>query len=215
GGVMLQLRPGLWAMTSSSWGCNTFLVADAGRVLLVDPGPSSQLDPVARQLRAAGRSPHDVTDILLTHYDWDHTRSAAEWHRRTGATAWLGAADVEILRTRTVPGPRLRQLTVRLFRLPDLPDDTVELRGEVTVVPGLTAVPSPGHTPGHYAFVWHDVALIGDAALVGPDGELVPFSPSQMMTDPAQGDASRAMLSSLPVRQFCPGHGATVERLGR
>jgi len=212
---MLLLRPGLWAMKSSSWGCNTFLIADAGRVLLVDPGPSFQLDRLARQLRAAGHSPHDATDILLTHYDWDHTRSAAEWQRRTGARVWLGAADVEILRTRTVPGPGIRRLTVRLFRLPKLPEGTVELRGEVTIVPGLTALPSPGHTPGHYAFVWHDVALIGDAALTGPDGELIPFSPRQMMTDPAQGDATREMLSSLPVRMFCPGHSAAVERLGR
>ncbi|CAN5169800.1 hypothetical protein BH11ACT1_BH11ACT1_16750 [soil metagenome] len=104
---MLQLRPGLWAMQPSSWGCNTFLIAHAGRVLLVDPGPAFQLDRAARELRAAGRSPYDVTDILLTHYDWDHARSAAEWQRRTGATAWLGAADVEILRTGMVPDPEL------------------------------------------------------------------------------------------------------------
>lgn len=94
--AMRLLRPGLWAMeSSSSWGCNTFLIADAGRVLLVDPGPSFQLNPLARELRAAGRSPYDVTDILLTHYDQDHSRSAAEWRRRTQATVWLGADDAE------------------------------------------------------------------------------------------------------------------------
>ncbi|CAN5169509.1 hypothetical protein BH11ACT1_BH11ACT1_16740 [soil metagenome] len=82
-------------------------------------------------------------------------------------------------------------------------------------MPGLTAVPSPGHTPGHYAFVWHDVALVGDAALTGADGELTPFAPRLLMTDPAQGDATREMLSALPVRMFCPGHSAAVERSGR
>jgi len=48
---MRQLRPGVWALeSSSSWGCNSYLVATAGRVLLVDPGPSFQLNPVAREL---------------------------------------------------------------------------------------------------------------------------------------------------------------------
>lgn len=212
---MRLLRPGLWAMeSSSSWGCNSFLITDAGRVFLVDPGPSFQLDRLARELRAAGRSPYDVTDILVTHYDQDHTRSVPEWQRRTGATVWLGAADAEILRTREFPGGAFRRFMVRVLRPPQLPEGTVELEGEVTIAPGLTALPTPGHTPGHYAFIWRDAALIGDAADSGPDGELVPFSPSTM-TDRTQGDATREMLSALPVRLFCPGHSAATERGGR
>lgn len=152
--AMLMLRPGLWALeSSSSWGCRTYLLADAGRVFLVDLGPSFQLNPVARELRASGRSPYEVTDILLTHHDWDHAHSAAEWRRRTGATVWLGAADAEMLRTGTVPGTRLRRFACWLFRLSELPEGTVELSGEVTVTAGLTALPTPGYTPGHYAFV--------------------------------------------------------------
>lgn len=70
---------------------------------------------------------------------------------------------------------------------------------------GLTALPAPGHTPGHYAFTWRNVALIGDAALAGPDGELLPFTPTKMMTDPEQSDETRAMLSALPAAASCPG----------
>lgn len=213
---MLQLRTGLWAMeSSSSWGCNTFLIVAAERVFLVDPGPSFQLNPLARELRAAGRSPYEVTDILLTHYDQDHSRSAAEWRRRTRATVWLGAEDAEILRTRTVPGPRFRRLMMALLGLAELPEGTVELRGEVAIAPGLTALPTPGHTPGHYAFLLHDAALIGDAALTGPDGELIPFPRRGLMTDPVQADATFRLLSSLPVRLFCSGHTPAVERVPR
>jgi hydroxyacylglutathione hydrolase len=209
---MQLLRPDLWALDSSGrWGCTTYLIAADDRVFLVDPGPSLQLNPVARELKAAGRSPLDVTDILLTHYDQDHTRSAPEWQRRTGATVWLGAADAELLRTRDFPGSAMRRFMVWLLRPPQLPEGTVELRGEVTLAAGLTALPTPGHTPGHYAFLWRDAALIGDAADSGPNGELVPF-PRYMMTDPTQADATREMLSSLPVRIFCPGHSAAVER---
>ena len=213
---MLLLRSGLWVMESSSaWGCNAFLIADAGRVFVVDPGPSFQLNRLARELRAAGRSPYEVTDILLTHYDQDHSRSAAEWRRRTKATVWLGADDAQILRTREVPGPRFRRFMMALLGLAELPEGTIEMRGEVTIAPGLTALPTPGHTPGHYAFLWHDAALIGDAAVTGPDGELIPFPRRALMTDAVRADATFQMLSGLPVRIFCPGHTPAVERCGR
>lgn len=72
----------------------------------------------------------------------------------------------------------------------------------------------PDTTPvdGHYAFVWGDVALIGDAADSMPNGELRPFTPKQLMTDPEQADATRAMLTALPVQMFGPGHSPAVER---
>ena len=209
---MIRLRPGLWRMeSSSSWGCNTYLIEDEGRVFLVDPGPKFQLERVARELRAAGRSPYDVTDVLLTHYDQDHSRSAAELRRRTGATVYLGAEDAQILRSHQVPGSWQRRFMMRLLGLAELPEGTVELRGEVAISPGLTALPSPGHTPGHYAFLWRDVAFVGDAANCGPDGELVPFDRA-LMTDPVQADATREMLCSLPVRLFCAAHSDPVER---
>ncbi|WP_408637703.1 MBL fold metallo-hydrolase [Ornithinimicrobium sediminis] len=210
---MLLLRSGLWAMeSSSSWGCNSYLIDDGRRVFLVDPGPSFQMDPVARELRASGRSPYDLTDILLTHYDQDHSRSAAEWRHRTQATVWLGADDAEILRTRKVPGPWFRRCMMALLGLANLPQGTVAMRGETVIAPGLTAVPSPGHTPGHYAFIWHDVALIGDAARTSPDGGLVRFKPRGLATDPALADRSRHALANLPVRVFCPGHGPVADR---
>lgn len=211
---MKQLRPGLWKMeSSSSWGCNTYVIEDEGRVFLVDPGPKFQLNRIAREVSAAGRSPYDVTDVLLTHYDQDHTRSAAQWRRRTGATVYLGAADVQVLRSHVVPGSWQRRLMMRLLGLAELPEGTVELHGQVTIAPGLTAIPAPGHTPGHYAYLWRDVALIGDTAHCGPDGELEPFD-AALMTDLQQSEQTRAMLSALPVRLFCAGHSDPVERRG-
>ncbi|WES65837.1 MBL fold metallo-hydrolase [Microbacter sp. GSS18] len=209
---MIQLRPGMWKMeSSSSWGCNSYLIEEDDRLFLIDPGDGFQLKRIVRELEAAGRSVDEVTDVLLTHYDQDHSRSAAKFRRRTGAAVYLGAADAEILRSRTVPGSWQRRFMMRLLGLAELPESTVELRGKVTITPTLTALPSPGHTPGHYAFVWQDVAFIGDAANTDSDGELVPFDRA-LMTDPAEGDRTREMLAALPVRLFCSGHGENVER---
>lgn len=211
-GRVEQLRPGIFRMDASGM-ANTYLVDLDGRVLLVDPGMTRQLNPLAREFRDAGRSPFDVTDLLLTHYDFDHTQAAAEWARRTGATTWMSAVDAEILRTGRVPDTPFRRF-VGWFPLPELPTGLVELSGEVEIVPGLVALPAPGHTPGSYAFVVGDVAFIGDAAQSRRDGELRPMA-AMLMSDVAQGDATRAMLTSLPVRLFCTGHTTPTERAAR
>lgn len=205
---MRELRSGLWAMESPRMSAHGYLLTTAGRVFLVDPGMSFDFKVLSRELAASGRSPRTVTDILLTHYDIDHASSAAEWQRRTGATVWLGAEDAEILRSGTAPATRFRRIMARW--LPTLPANVVELRGEVTIAPGLTAVPTPGHTPGHYAFLWEDVALIGDVAVGARNGEL--RSDGFRAADAAQADATMAMVEALPVRAFCPGHGHIVER---
>lgn len=206
---MLQLRPGLFRLESAR-AANAYLLEHAGRVFLFDPGLRFQLNPLAREIRDSGRSAYDVTDIVLTHYDVDHAQIAAEWSRRTGAPVWLGAADAEILRTRVAPTTPFRTAMGRLS-MPELPADPIELRGEIELVPGLRAIPAPGHTPGSYAFVWRDVALIGDAARTDSSGRLIP-TPALLMSDVRQGDATRAALDALPVRLFCAGHTPPAER---
>lgn len=73
---------------------------------------------------------------------------------------WLGAPDADMLRTSRAPRTPLRRVMGRW--LPELPHRLVELRGEVEIVPGLRAIPAPGHTPGSYACVSSDVAFIGE-----------------------------------------------------
>lgn len=183
---------------------------DAGdRVALIDPGMRSGLNRVARELRDAGRSPYEVTDILLTHYDVDHAAAAAEWQRRTGARVWLGAADAAILTGAVPPATPFRRLTLALGRS-ELPRNLHLLDGDAELWPGVSALRTPGHTPGHHCFR-HDRALFaGDAALTS-HGRLTPM-PAALMTDVAQGLADLARLQSLDVDWYCCGHSDPVRR---
>lgn len=205
---MKQLRPGLFLMDASAM-ANSYLLLRDDRVLLIDPGFTWQLSALGRELVTAGLSPYHVTDILLTHYDVDHAQSAAEWARRTGARVWLGGADADVLRTGQAPSTPLRQL-LRHW-LPELPPGLVELRGEVEIGSGVRAIPTPGHTPGSYAFVVGDAAFIGDTAMTRRNGQLTAM-PALLMTDVAQGDRTRAALADMPIRLFCAGHTPPVER---
>ncbi len=198
------------AWLQSAAGANCYWLDTDGHTVIVDPGMTRGLNPVARELRAAGRSPYEVTDILLTHYDPDHAQAAAQWQRRTGARTWLGAADAAIL-TRAVPPPPppFRRIAGRLS-LPELPGNLQLLDGDAELWPGLTALATPGHTPGHHAFRAGRVLFAGDAAL-SKEGRLTRV-PSFLMSDLARGAVDLARLSALDVDWYCCGHSAPQRR---
>jgi len=183
---------------------------DAGdRVAIVDPGLRAGLNPIARELREAGRSPYEVTDILLTHYDFDHSAAAAEWQRRTGARVWLGAADAAILTGAAPPPSPFRRATAALG-LPELPRNLHLLDGDAELWPGVHAIHTPGHTPGHHSFRYDRTLFVGDTALAGP-GRVVPM-PRLLMSDAEQGLADLARLRAQDVDWWCCGHSDPARR---
>ncbi len=183
---------------------------DAGdRVAIVDPGLKLGLNRVARELRDAGRSPYEVTDILLTHADADHAGAAAEWQRRTGARTWIGAADAAVLTGALTPATPFRRLTASIGR-PELPGNLQLLDGDTELWPGVVALHTPGHTPGHHAFRAGRVLFAGDSA-TARHGRLEPMA-AVLMTDVRQGHADLARLRALGADWYCCGHSAPTRR---
>lgn len=204
--TMREVIPSLYRVESARAG-NAYLIEADDRSVLVDTGLPSGARAVVAELAAARIPP--LTDIVLTHYDPDHVGAAAAVQRETGARVWLGVADVRILRGEAEPPTRVRRWMRNsgwlgrpaIPALVELSDDA-----ETEVVPGLVAVPAPGHTPGHHAFLWRGVAFIGDAASVS-HGRLVHL-PGFLISDRPAADATLAALAALRPRLVCPGHGA-------
>ena len=193
---------------TSSVGAHCYWLDAGDRVAIIDPGMKGGLNPVARELRAAGRSPYEVTDILLTHYDIDHTGAAAEWQRRTGARTWIGAADAAIL-TGAVPPPAtpFRQILSFVTHV-ELPGNLHLIDGDGELWPGLVALHTPGHTPGHHSFRYDKVLFVGDTATAG-DAGLKPMA-AFTMSDPMQGLADLARLQATGAEWVCCGHSDPV-----
>ncbi|HWS31673.1 MAG TPA: MBL fold metallo-hydrolase [Actinoplanes sp.] len=144
-----------------------FLVRDGGRVMLVDTGlgPSSDWSPepgrLPELLAEAGVSPGDVTAVLLTHLHTDHIG----WAVVDGVPMFPAAeyllqrAEFDAVREHypwlpeTLTGPLLERDRLRLL------DGRTGLWGPVT------ALPTPGHTPGHQS-VLISSGLSRDADLV-------------------------------------------------
>jgi glyoxylase-like metal-dependent hydrolase (beta-lactamase superfamily II) len=113
--------------------------------------------------------PEDIDVISLSHLHPDHIGWIADVNGQptfANAKVYIGREDWEYFVSDALGHPPEPHLLEGLRLLADR--GQVELLdGETQVVPGLTRMPAPGHTPGHSIYVVHDgserVLLFGDA----------------------------------------------------
>ena len=186
---------------------NTFLIQSKGRMALVDTGSGNYMAPTAgfvqRNLAAGGIDPKAIDTVLLTHMHPDHSagltdmsngellfpnaelvmheNEPAHWFD-DGALAKADerAAKLFFQAGREQVAPYKKQ--TRLFK-----------QGEV--FPGVTAIPSHGHTPGHTAYlvasgneqlmIWGDTVHVPEVQTAFPEAGMA------FDTDLAAAAASR------------------------
>ena len=129
-----------------------YVVEHADGVLLFDTGMGTDPDVDAHYrptrlalqpaLRAAGHGLDDVTEVANCHLHFDHCGGNP---LLTGRPFFAQA--VELATARSTPD----------YTLPELVDPVGsrwhELHGETEVAPGVTLVPTPGHTDGHQSLL--------------------------------------------------------------
>ncbi len=186
---------------------NTFLIHSAGRLALIDTGSGTYLGPDAghlpSNLRAAGVDPAAIDTILLTHMHPDH--SAGLTNRDTGAkhfpNAQLVAHENEPKHWFDDGAMSRASERERVMMFQQARDQTAPYLAEMRrftdgeVFPGVTALPCPGHTPGHTAYmissndetllIWGDIVHIPEVQVPRPDVSMV------VDVDPAMAATSR------------------------
>jgi len=213
--MVTRLREGIWWLDLG--GVNAYLVDDGGAVTLIDAGPPWRAGAILDGLVDAGFVLTDLDRVLVTHYDADHVAGLSR----------LGGLDVEVYAGRRDAGlvsgsesPDLgsRKGFTQGLMAPLVRDSPVAVRAidDGDTVGSFTVYETPGHTPGHVAYVSEDL----DAAFVGDllresDGRLTP-SPWFLSDDT---DAVRESIRSLSARgpEFSVlgmGHGVPFERGG-
>lgn len=160
--VLVQGFPGK-AVCHGGLGWSTVtLIRGGGRVVLLDVGAFGVRRELLKQLLARGVAPGDVTDVVLTHAHYDH---AVNFTLFPTATVWIG--DVELTwAAQQEPGfnPLPELYVQELARSPRVR----RIADGDEFLPGLRAIATPGHTPGHLLFLLHGgetpVLFSGDAA---------------------------------------------------
>jgi glyoxylase-like metal-dependent hydrolase (beta-lactamase superfamily II) len=197
----------------------SFLVRGGGHTVLIDTGNGErtrgQYEGAAGlldRMAELGVQPHDIDTVLLTHFHGDHVG----WnvHGEGGeltfphATFFLHEADVAYLEDPGSPdsdGNRFSRSRVRPVR------DAGRLEtfaGEFAPRPGLTFVPTPGHTPGHCSVL---IASGGERLLVAGDAAPnVAHLEHPEWTPVYDLDGPRAAASRRALAERAIGEGALV-----
>ncbi len=186
---------------------NTFLIHAKGRIALVDTGSGNYMQPsagfVQRNLMAAGIDPKSIDTVLLTHMHPDH--SAGLTNMSNGQLLFPNAELA--MHENELPHwfddgamARADERSAKLFfqagREQVAPyKKQTRLFREGEVFPGVTAVPSHGHTPGHTAYlitsgdeqlmIWGDTVHVPEVQTAYPDAGMA------FDTDLAAAAASR------------------------
>lgn len=201
---------------------NVFLLASEDGITLIDTGMSGEADRIAEQLAEEGYTLPDLQAIVLTHYHADHTGSAAELARRSGAPVLAHQAEVPYIeQTEPLPAASFTRrlfnwLSDRVFRAEPCPVDRPLHDGEmVAALGGLRVIHAPGHTPGSIVLYQPErqVLFTGDVLfnenpLRGKAG--LQFPPRLVSVDHAQAEASARKLARLELAAICFGHGESI-----
>ncbi len=185
---------------------NGYVINTGKHLIAIDAGaPSAMGETVGRfhaNLKAAGIDANEIDTILMTHLHADHVgglvgaageklfpnaeliTSQVEWDfthddtiRAQMPEAFRGFVDL----SRSLVAPYANQRSV--------------FSTEKEIVPGITAVPLPGHTPGHSGFmlesegesllIWGDIIHLAALQFIHPEWGIV------FDTDPAMAKQTR------------------------
>lgn len=209
----------------------SYAVSYGNGIALIDTGwPCEEAwDGLVGGLHEAGWDIADVKAVLVTHGHADHYGLARRIREHTGAWIAMPEADAKLEAQHGDSAAFQRADDEWLLRRGGLPADITDIRaprpemfeqfdadpdrfledGGTPLGTGsdLTAIWTPGHTPGHTCFfdAKRNVILTGDHVLprITPN-----ISPSPGQDDDSLGDylASLAMLAGLDVDEVLPAH---------
>ena len=154
----------------------SYLIRTDGRTVLVDTGlgpkpadaPETPWGELLHDFEVNGVRPADVDMVVMTHLHRDHVgwNLMAQGDRFVPtfprARYWMSAKDWESCRQPDVQPTRFPNAPTCVWPLEQL--GLIEfMKGEQSITRELTAVPTPGHTPGHMSIL---ITSQGERALV-------------------------------------------------
>jgi glyoxylase-like metal-dependent hydrolase (beta-lactamase superfamily II) len=175
---------------------NCFLIHSAGRVALVDTGCGTSMGPqlglLPKHLAVAGVAFTEIDTILLTHMHPDHSNGLTSDNGKAHfpqAELVVSETDVRHWHDDSAMAIANQRHRERFFmgareQIKPYLQQRRDAAGEV--FPGVTALPLPGHTPGHTGYmissgndsllIWGDIVHVPDIQVRRPEVHVEPDS---------------------------------------
>ncbi|MFN6486122.1 MULTISPECIES: MBL fold metallo-hydrolase [unclassified Nostoc] len=170
---------------------NVFLIDTGDHRVLVDTGAGELFGSklggrLQASLKAAGCAPDEIDMVLLTHIHTDHSGGLVENGQLMfpRATVYVGQPDVDFWLDRAnaeVAQANRRKSFYGAIKTvePYLAAGKLKpFSGETVILPGITSLPTPGHTPGHSCYhvesqgesveFWGDMLHVASVQLLHP-----------------------------------------------
>lgn len=221
GGFFHGIEPAQWMTelgitdpaTPLPFNFGTFLIRDGARTILVDsgygvpartmgiPGGGELLERIAE----LGVAREDIDSVVHTHLHPDHCGGDVQEGDELAfpnATIYVAAVELEFW-LNSPEAPEDRAAVAKQQMLPYQAASRIHtFEGEFEVAPGITTIPTPGHTPGHTSLMLasggEHLLITGDAAHHPVHFEHHDWIPGVDL-DPAESTRSRGRLSALAV----------------
>jgi len=158
--------------------CNITVLRQGDRLVLFDAGAGANFQASAGELLSgledAGISPADVTDVIFTHAHPDHLWGILDDFDEIlypAANLWIPQAEWDYWRAGNTladtPDARKSFVIGAQSRFEAMEDQVQMISPGAEVIPGVEAVDTSGHTPGHMSYLIHggseSVLVVGDA----------------------------------------------------
>lgn len=189
-----QLLEGYFLKNPVEISINAFLIQDGAKLILADAGSGELMGKygglLVQQLQKAGFQPENITDILITHVHADHSGGLVVNGKKVFPNAvihvhqaeidfWLNDANKQKADPNRMGADPQTFTNAKNMLTPYLQDNKVAaFTKETTVLTHITAIPYPGHTPGHTIYVlnskneslyfWGDMVHVPDLQFATP-----------------------------------------------
>lgn len=216
--IMQQITNNIFQISLGS--VNTFLIEDNG-FTLVDTGTKNNADKIFRTMEKAGKNPHNIKQVVLTHCHADHAGSAAEIKRRLGIPVWAHNMDASLIE-KGIAARMPMQLTpdiinwfiYNIFVKPAgttieavKVDEQLKDNDILPVAGGVQVIHTPGHSAGHIVLLVKNEGVLIAGDLCAHVGGL---AVSTVNEDRALSIQSILKAASFNFNTAVFGHGSTL-----
>lgn len=141
---------------------NAYLVTKGDQRILIDTGTAATMGPtlghVPEALAAAGVKPEMINTVIITHLHPDHANGLVGADGKAAfpaAEVVVSAPELAFWKDDGImskaPGEMKSFFDMARNAIAPYEGRVRQVEGEAEIVPGITALPAPGHTPGHLA----------------------------------------------------------------